>query len=107
MLLTLMLPEEMTTAVPAPLVVTTSLVGSGTKPPLQLAALFRDVPSPAPVQLMVCASAGASWQASKPRSRANGASRPERSERGARDEFIVFSFGFSMFRLAAWRLSRD
>ena len=50
MLLTVMLPEEMTTFVPAPSVMMTSLVGPGTTPPLQLAATFQDAPSPPPVQ---------------------------------------------------------
>jgi hypothetical protein len=43
---------EMTTLVPAPLVMMTLLVGPGTVPPTQFCALDHDVPSPSPFQTM-------------------------------------------------------
>src|ERR1035438_7360992 len=77
MLLTVMLPEEMTTLMPAPPVMTTSLAGPGTAPPLQLVGLFHETASPPPVQLMV-------W----PRAGRLRASRPQR--KSLNGSFITF-----------------
>ena len=60
MLLTVTVPELMTTTVPVPLVITTSSTGPGTCPPLQLDASLQEVGSllPPPTHEISCPKAG-------------------------------------------------
>ena len=53
MLRTVTSPAEITTALPAPLVIATSSDSPGTMPPLQLAPLAQETPSPEPVHVFV------------------------------------------------------
>ena len=94
------LPMVMVTFVPTLLMTASSEAAGGTLLD-QLLALFQDTPSPPPVQRMVAAGAGLSAKAIRLRTRANLANRRRRSVRGARDDFIGFSFGFSMFNVQA------